>query len=94
MSGGPMDKSNTSPLANWKRSHFAITSERVTMHSAPTCWPHVGALRQSSKRAEERMSYDQVGTLYVVIPWVAVGVMYCVMCLYNLRHGRTPTRGK
>ncbi|WP_213768619.1 hypothetical protein [Caballeronia sp. dw_19] len=29
------------------------------------------------------MSYDQVGTLYVAVPWVAVGVMYGVLCLYN-----------
>jgi hypothetical protein len=41
------------------------------------------------------MSYDQVGTLYVVIPCVAVGVMYGVMCLYDrIRYGRSPTKGK
>jgi hypothetical protein len=41
------------------------------------------------------MSYDQVGTLYVVVPWVAVGVMYGVLRLYDrIRHGRAPTKGK
>ncbi|SAL73833.1 hypothetical protein AWB69_09085 [Caballeronia udeis] len=41
------------------------------------------------------MSYDQVGTLYVVIPCVAVGVMFGVMCLYDrIRYRRTLTKRK